>query len=335
MIEALLVTFLLAATNAAAPVATGNGIQVSQADLDRKIRGAGFRLQTQQYELQRRALHELINAQLLAREAAARGITTDELRAREIDSQIEPPAPAKLEIAYEKVKAQFPGVGREELLARLRTQFQQPKRAEREAKFHRDLWRKYDVKVDLPPPRFRFETPSWVDFTGSANAPVTVVVFSDFECGACRTLSPTLATLRRQYGEDVRLALVNYPLKNHDGARLAALGMVCAQNEGRFWPMYDELFKYRPGADAEWVVEAASSLSVDVEKFRACMQSETSLGRLQKEIAFGEQLGISGTPTLFINGRMIQGAPPAWSLFELIEEELGRAPRAAAVAQGK
>lgn len=330
MIEGLIATLWLAT---ASVIATGNGIQVTRAELDEKVRAAEFRLETQQYELQRRALHELIQQRLLEREAAARGITAAELQHREIESHLTAPAPEKLEAAYEKVKAQMPGVTREEVIARITAQFQAPQRAERESKFYRDLWRKYDVKADLQPPRFRFETPSWLDFAGNAKAPVTVVVFSDFECGACRTLSPTLTQLRRLYGEDVRVGLVNYPLRNHDGARQAAVGMVCAQNEGRFWPMYDELFKYRPGADAEWVVEAAASLDVNVEKFRACMSAESSLNRLQQEIAFGRQLGVSGTPTIFVNGRMIVGAPPAWSLLELIEEELGRAPRTAAIAR--
>jgi len=174
---------------------------------------------------------------------------------------------------------------------------------------------------------------------GRPDAPVTIVEFSDFQCPACgqayRDLHEMLA--RRT---DVRLVFRNFPLDNscnealpralHPDACLAAIAAECARQQNRFWEYHDRLFENQHTLDRESLFRYARDVGVDIPTFRTCLDAPATRDRITDDIRAGLAAGIESTPTLFINGRRIDGAleRPFYDYALVLEQERGgAAPR--------
>jgi protein-disulfide isomerase len=161
---------------------------------------------------------------------------------------------------------------------------------------------------------------------GPKDAPITLVLFSDFQCPYCARLEKTLARLGEEYGGRLRLVWKDAPnLEFHKEAMLAHEAGRAAGEQGRFWEMHDRIFR-RPYLLGRPTLETyARELGLDMERFRAALDSGKYQEAIREEFAYGVSLaGPSGTPTLFINGRLIPGAYPYGVLRQIIEEELAR-----------
>jgi protein-disulfide isomerase len=145
---------------------------------------------------------------------------------------------------------------------------------------------------------------------GPADAPVTIVEFSDFECPFCsRFARETAPVLRRQYGDRIRWIFVNYPLQSiHPNAYEAALAAECATEQERFWPYYDALFSGRYELSSDGYAAAAKEVGVDEERFDACYSNADHAEEVALDIKEGGKFYILGTPTFYLNGRRMEGA---------------------------
>jgi protein-disulfide isomerase len=153
------------------------------------------------------------------------------------------------------------------------------------------------------------DVPVGASFTkGPERAPVSVVMFSDFECGFCRRSESTLRALMQHYGDRVRLVWKNLPLPIHPSARLAALAAFAAGEQGKFWEYHDALFAHQDALDAASLDRYATDLGLDLARFHRTMadpRAEAAIAADEREAA---RLGVQGTPTFFVNGRRIIGA---------------------------
>ena len=145
---------------------------------------------------------------------------------------------------------------------------------------------------------------------GPADAPVTIVEFSDFECPFCsRFATATAPALRRQYGDRIRWIFVNYPLRSiHPNAYEAALAGECAAEQGRFWPFYDEMFSGRHPLSGGGYADAAEAIELDPERFETCYKNADHAEEVALDIKEGEKFYILGTPTFYVNGKRMEGA---------------------------
>ena len=154
---------------------------------------------------------------------------------------------------------------------------------------------------------------------GQTAAPVTVVVFSDFQCPYCKKLrtilvgEPLIAT-----GDKVRVVFRHMPGTRHDWAQKAAEAAACAQlqNGEAFWRLHDALFEYQEEITAanfdSRLGEFASGInSLDPQDFGNCLDRQMSLGMVLRDRQLGAALGVKGTPTIFINGELQVGLPDA------------------------
>jgi protein-disulfide isomerase len=142
---------------------------------------------------------------------------------------------------------------------------------------------------------------------GNMNAPVTIVEFSDFECPYCAKLQPTLKEVLKTYPMDVRLVYKDFPLSFHKQAKNAARAAHAAGEQGKYWEMHDILFEnYNKLADDKYG-EFAAQLGLDVKKFAGDFKSGKYDSLIEEGMGMGPKLGIRGTPTLFINGKRMQG----------------------------
>jgi protein-disulfide isomerase len=161
---------------------------------------------------------------------------------------------------------------------------------------------------------------------GPANAPITVVVWSDYACGYCNRVQGTLDHLDRLYPGQIRWVHRTLPLD--EDYTLAAEASLAAAAQGKFRPMHDRLFALRgrvTRAEAELV---ARQFGLDMIRFRADLDAGTYRNDVRSDASDAEKLGVTGTPTFFINGRPVHGNPPLKVFVDTVDEELARAHRA-------
>ncbi len=160
---------------------------------------------------------------------------------------------------------------------------------------------------------------------GGVEAKVTLVEFCDFQCPFCQRVNSTLEQLQRAYGNDLKVVFKHRPLPFHGRARAAALAAEAAAEQGKFWAMHDAVFANQSQLSDEDLARHAQALGLDVERWRRELRSEQAQARVDGDIRLAEQLGIRGTPSFLINGRLLTGAQPLASFKTLIDEELGKA----------
>ncbi|HEY5377228.1 MAG TPA: thioredoxin domain-containing protein [Polyangiaceae bacterium] len=165
---------------------------------------------------------------------------------------------------------------------------------------------------------------------GPADALVTVVEFSDFECPFCKQAEPTLHKLLDRYPRDVRLVWKNYPLPQHKNARLLANFAADASARGSsvgFWAVHDALFLHQEALDDSALGELAGKAGLDGALLLISAHAGVHDAAIHADIALGQKLGVKGTPTFFVNGRRVQGALTLDQFEGLVQEELKSAQR--------
>ena len=162
---------------------------------------------------------------------------------------------------------------------------------------------------------------------GPADALVTVVEFSDFQCPYCSRANPTLAKVIETYGDDVRIAFKHQPLPFHKDARLAAKYAIAAGEQGKFWEMHDKLFSNSRALKEDNLKSYVRELGLDQAKIEAYIESGKPEKIIQEDQALARRVGANGTPTFFINGRQLVGARPFSAFKEIIDVELADAKK--------
>jgi thiol-disulfide isomerase/thioredoxin len=138
---------------------------------------------------------------------------------------------------------------------------------------------------------------------GPSSAPVTVAEFADFECPHCRHAAPVLEKLVEDYPGKVRMVFKFYPLSGHVHGESAARAAVAAMKQNKFWPMHHTLFEHQDALEPRDIEKYAKDLGLDMAKFKADWDSEATADRVSRDRKQGDQLSISGTPSVYINGR--------------------------------
>jgi protein-disulfide isomerase len=294
---------------------------ITVADLDAKAASDLMKVRQQEYEVRSRTLDGMINDELYDREAKAKGITKEKLIENEIASKAPDPAQSEIDAYYEQNKARMGGQTKEQLAPQIGAMLKQQKMATVQADYVKQLRQKYGVKTMLEPPRVDVsvdDDPS----RGPANAPVTIVEFSDFQCPFCSRAETVVDDVMKKYDGKVRLVYRDYPLSFHPNAENAAMASECAQEQGKYWEMHRAMFANQSKLAAADLVDTAAGLGMDKDKFKTCLDSGKFRTEVQKDFQDGQKYGVSGTPTFFINGVMIVGARDLDSFAQIIDHEL-------------
>lgn len=172
-------------------------------------------------------------------------------------------------------------------------------------------------------------------FVGRADAEFAMVEFSDYECPFCkRHVQKTIPLLKEKYITTGKLkyVYVDYPLAFHAGAKSAAVAATCAGEAGAFWEMHDRLFDNQNALNKPKYLEFAAALKLDPEKFTRCLDNPQHAAKIERNVAWGESLGVQGTPAFFI-GRLhdgtvtdvkaLSGALPFSSFERVLDSMLG------------
>jgi protein-disulfide isomerase len=157
---------------------------------------------------------------------------------------------------------------------------------------------------------------------GPANAKVTIVEFSDFQCPYCAKAVSEVNQLLQKFPKDVRLVFKQYPLDIHSQAEIAAEAALSANAQGKFWELHDKMYANFRALSRDKIFTWAKEVGMDVDKLRADLDSHKYAARVQAESNEGDGAGVEGTPTFFINGRRLNVSFEATAVAPLITEAL-------------
>jgi protein-disulfide isomerase len=164
---------------------------------------------------------------------------------------------------------------------------------------------------------------------GPPDAPVTLTLFTDFECSYCARLAPVLDQVHQQYPETVRIVFKNFPLvRIHRFAVQAALAALAAEDQGQFWPFHDRLFKNYNQLNEQKIEAIRQDLGLDAERFQARMKDPALKDLIRRDLEEGAVAGVRGTPTVFINGKKMRQQMSLESFREVIDTALEKAGKA-------
>jgi protein-disulfide isomerase len=297
---------------------------ITLAELDDKAASNLMKVRQQEFEVRSQALDQMINDELLDREAKAKGVTKDKLVETEIASKAPDPSQAEVDAYYEANKARMGTQTKEQISPQIKAMLKQQKMAGVQADYMKSLRQKYGVKVMIEPPRVEVSVDDDPSRGGAATAPVTIVEFSDFQCPYCSRAETVVDDVMKKYGNKIRLVYRDYPLSFHPNAENAAMASECAKEQGKYWEMHKAMFDNQAKLAATDLVETAGTLGMDKDKFKTCLDTGKFRSEVQKDFQDGQKAGVSGTPTFFINGVMMVGARDIASFSDIIDRELDR-----------
>ena len=318
-------TWLFAQQPGTDVVARVAGESITFADVDdawrRNDAASRLRMLQDLYDTRLRALDILIGERLIEREAERRGLGRDALLGSELPSRTLSITEEEVTLIYERNRNQFGGRSYEDMAPEIRAFIESQRPMQALHAYMNELRRDAtdDVTVLLEPPRQNVDVLEEDPSQGPASAPVEIVEFSDFDC-PYDILSQVLA----EFGDQVHFVYKDYPLPSHPNAFKAAEAGNCANDQGKFWDFHDKMFASQGSLDVPSLKEYAAELGLNVETFSACLDQGEHANRVQRDLEIGSAYGVSSTPTLFINGRVVVGAVPYESLVEILREELRR-----------
>lgn len=309
-------------------VARAGALVVTRAELDQAIDSELRRMKAEHAqsvsELERAAARELLDQKLLHQKAEQQGVSSDELLKREVAGRIAPPSEAELRTLYDALLDQGEDVGsfaseRDALVVTWMGD-----RVERGVDLYlRELRKEQQAKILLAPVLPPKE-PVLADgpAVGPSAAKLTIVAFVDLECPFCADGDQTLARLRESHPNELRVVHQDLPLEFHEHAARAAEAVHCAADQGKHAELKSRLYAHQGDLGEAALARHARAVGIDAERFDACMSTGEKAAVVEASLARAEQLGVTSTPTYFVNGRRLEGAQPFERFEELISAEL-------------
>jgi len=285
-------------------LATVNGEKITSGEVEDLLKPIVFDVQESVYKLRKDELDLSINDTLLVQEAQKRQVTTNAL----LDAEVKPKA-----VTEEQARAFF-----EENKDRVSGDFAQTRDSimgyleqievrVAERAFVEKLRAASSIQTFLVVPESPVFSVSTVDqpSLGRAEAPVTLVIFTDYQCPSCAAIHPSLERLVKEYGDQVRVVTRDFPLIQHSEAFKAAEAAEAAREQGRYWEYAQLLMRNQSALSVDKLKAYASELALDRPRFDSALDSGKFAEMVQRDIEEGMKLGINGTPTVFINGRRV------------------------------
>jgi protein-disulfide isomerase len=298
-------------------VACISGRAISVEELDRTGGHALHEALEQLYRQRTLALYQTLSQELLTREAQARHVSVERLLEINVDSRTPPVSDdAVARFLEERTGSSTADPQRTQQATSYLTL---RKRSERKREYVESLFKRYDVHVNLatppPAPLEAIRGPE-EPALGPQDAPIKLVVFSDYLCPYCRSLSHTLDELLERYPKDLRVIYRHFPI--HPQADRLAQAAQCAQEQGQFAAFHRALFE-RSTITLEELRPLAEQAGLDRAVFSSCLDSDRFRTRVEQDLGEGTRLAISGTPTVFLNGERLEGNQSLEALSARIE----------------
>lgn len=285
-------------------LAVVNGKQITAGDIEISLLPLIFSVQERVYALRKQDLDLKINDTLLTAEAQKRKITSRALLEAEVTAKVPRVTEAQAQEFYTQNKERISGE-----FAQTKDQIiqymQENKEQEATLAFAEQLRRASVVQINLIAPEspvFQISTDDQ-PYKGNANAEVTIIEFTDFQCPSCAQLHPVIERLVSEFGNRVRLVVRDFPLSQHADAPKAAEAAEAAREQGKYWEYVALLFRNQSALEVNKLKQYASELGLDRARFDAALDSSKFAGKVERDVTEGQRFGVNGTPTFYINGK--------------------------------
>ena len=157
---------------------------------------------------------------------------------------------------------------------------------------------------------------------GGSRPDAEILIFSDFQCPFSAKVVKMIDRVAREYGQRVRIAFKQNPLAFHKDAFGAAEASLAAHEQGKFWEMHDIMFRNQRALEMDGLESYAREIGLDVPRFKEAMASGKLRAKVEEDMAEARSLGARGTPTFFVNGRLVRGAVPYEKFKAILDEEI-------------
>ncbi len=274
------------------------------------------------HALLQKQLDQLLDRRALELEAQARGVAPEAVLA---DLKVAEPTDAEAQAFYDANKERI-NAPYGQTAAKIHDYLAGQARDHANRSFYDALRAKHGIAATLAP--YRRAVAALGPVRGQSHAAVTIIEFADFQCPFCKQAESSLRDVLAKHPTDVRLVFRNLPLEEiHPSARLAAEAGICADRQGKFWEMHDAMYGDQSALNPDALKSTAKRLGLDAGRFSACLADGSTQASLEADTQAALELGLDGTPSLFINGRPLEGDVPEERLESLIAEELRRSAR--------
>ena len=291
-------------TDRAQVLATVNGESITSVDVEDSLKPLIFEVEEQVYNLRKNELDLTINDTLLVQEAQKRKVTTNALLDAEVKAK--PITEEQARMFYEQNKERVSG-DFEQTKDSITSYLQQTELRLAERAFVDKLRAAASVEVFLRAPEspvFRISTNDQPSL-GNAEAPVTIVAFTDYQCPSCAAMHPALERLVKENPGKVRLVARDFPLTQHAEAFKAAEAAEAAREQGKYWEYVQVIMRNQSSLGVDNLKSYATELGLDRNRFDTALDSGKFAELVQRDVDDGNKLGVRGTPALFINGRRV------------------------------
>jgi len=275
-------------------------------------------------QIREAALDRLISDKLVDAKAKSAGKTPEAYIKEQVTDKVTAPTDEEIKATYEQAKGRNPNLPPMDSLKEQISSFLKEQKAQTaEMAFHQKLKEEAKVEVLLKsfhPDPVKVEAKG--EMKGPANAKVTIVAFSDYQCPFCQKGEESMAEVLKAYPTQVRMFFRDYPLPIHPDAPKASEAAHCAQDQGKYWEMHDKLFANQKALKIADLKNYAKDLKLDSGKFDKCLDSGDKASIVHDSLEAGKKLGVSGTPAFYINGILVTGAQPFEKFKQIIDEQL-------------
>jgi protein-disulfide isomerase len=310
----------------------GNDV-ISMTELEKLSATELASLDEQRYRVLDRKLGLMIAERLLALEAKRRGVSLEALMHAEVTAKTPPVTGEDVNAFISQNRERLPKGDEADLKVKVADYLHRLQLNQRTETFVTSLRGQTPVQVYLKPPDpVRVSVDSKGGFArGPEDAKITIVEFTDFQCPFCKGVVPTLKELITKYSDQVRWVFRDYPIVGlHPDAPLVHEAARCAGEQGKFWLYHDLAFERAPAATPANLKAYAAEVGADAAAFSQCLDSHKHRAAVAADVEIGSKLGVTGTPTFFINGQMVVGNQPPAEFQRIVERELGRTAAAPA-----
>ncbi len=274
------------------------------------------------YELREKAAREMVQRHVIDSAAAERGLSPEALF-QQVTADVPEPTVEDVADWYSQNQSRVRGAALEDVAPQIRDMLATERKARAWGDFVHPKVDALDWQLVMEPPRMQLAATRLV--RGEADAPVTIMTFSDYQCPYCIRSEPVLAEVLERYPDSVRVIHRHFPLDSiHPFARPAAEAAMCADEQGRFWDYHDAIFARSGRLEEDSFNEIGEKLGLDTNALDSCIDERRYQQFVQDDFLAGQAAGVTGTPAFFVNGIPLKGARDADGLSRVVERELER-----------
>jgi len=309
-------------------VAKIGDVEVTEEELIGEARSDLYELKKREYDLKMDRLNKLMEEKLIGAEAKKANMPTEQFISEKVvgklttsDSEFKAFVKEK-KIPDEQLK-EHP-----EYKQRITSYLENQKRQDKVQAYLANLTKKVPVEAYFKKPtmeRVQIEVGADSPIIGKRDAKVQIVAFSDFQCPYCSRGAETMHQVAKKYGSKVAISFRHYPLPFHERASPASEMSMCVKKiagDDKFWKFHDIAFKNQDKLDNDSLLKFAKEAGANEAKAKECYDKGEFKALVQKDMEYGNKIGVRSTPTFYVNGQMVAGALPIEQFSEMIDEEL-------------